>query len=208
VELSLSAVVIRYAKILSSSLQLNRLAAFFKRSLNNVIFDNKSLLPSHPSALSLSAGGSSTSSLPTIYAECFENQRWWAGLGWIPHMLRKERAAWSDVDGTVALAAKEDLEDPKVLMAEGMAFPNVNTRVAVDADLAELSWEWELNGYWLVDRSWTENLDDDGWSYTDHKWECVKKENGGAYLTRRRRWIRPAAVQQHQQLLLQEQQEQ
>ena len=31
----------------------------------------------------------------------YENQRWWAGLGWIPFLLKNERTGWTDESGTV-----------------------------------------------------------------------------------------------------------
>ncbi|CEP10346.1 hypothetical protein [Parasitella parasitica] len=43
----------------------------------------------------------------------YENQRWWSGSGFIPHMLPHERGLWSDMSGSVELAPKEELPAPE-----------------------------------------------------------------------------------------------
>lgn len=43
----------------------------------------------------------------------YENQRWWSGSGFIPHMLPDERALWSNFSGSIELAPKEELPAPK-----------------------------------------------------------------------------------------------
>jgi hypothetical protein len=40
----------------------------------------------------------------------FENQRWWAGLGWIPFLLKNERPGWSDESGTISFSHINDYE--------------------------------------------------------------------------------------------------
>ncbi|KAI8991738.1 hypothetical protein BDF20DRAFT_846156 [Mycotypha africana] len=42
----------------------------------------------------------------------YENQRWWAGVGYTSQLLRLERSAWSNITGTEPLPTKEDMPPP------------------------------------------------------------------------------------------------
>ncbi|KAJ3030275.1 peroxisome- protein [Rhizophlyctis rosea] len=97
----------------------------------------------------------------------FENQRWWAGLGWIPHLLATERAAWTS-------------EDPKVLCPPKDGFP-----VPAGAS-GPCAW---LDDDWVLDREWTQQ-DGEGWVYTDYNWRHPRESGFPTAFTRRRRWLR------------------
>ncbi|KAJ1656828.1 hypothetical protein IWQ61_003662 [Dispira simplex] len=102
----------------------------------------------------------------------FENQRWWAGLGWIPHLFRTERSAWSDVNGTVQAQSKDDAEPPA-------------------------GCTWEDGGGWHYDTAWCDNVsitDPDGWVYTDNHWKHPRANSGITVFTRRRKWFRFANI--------------
>jgi hypothetical protein len=58
-------------------------------------------------ATSRAGAGVSTTSV-----QIFENQRWWSGLGWINHLLKSERPAFSDETGGVSKASKENYALP------------------------------------------------------------------------------------------------
>ncbi|TPX49351.1 hypothetical protein SeLEV6574_g01528 [Synchytrium endobioticum] len=94
----------------------------------------------------------------------YQNERWWAGLGFIPHLLPSERRPWSDATGLVEMA---DLKSYR-LPAE--------------------DWEW-ADDAWVVNGTWTQ-VDDDGWCYTDNGWQHPRKSPGVISFTRRRLWTR------------------
>ncbi|RUS31019.1 integral peroxisomal membrane peroxin-domain-containing protein [Jimgerdemannia flammicorona] len=114
----------------------------------------------------------------------FENQRWWAGSGFTPQLLRNERGPWSDISGTRTLPAKEDQPAP--------------------AGHAWVDGEWTLDetGPWTDEGTGVTTLvepDEGGWVYTDHRWENpkradAKEKDSGRSLTRRRRWVRRARL--------------
>jgi hypothetical protein len=134
----------------------------------------------------------------TVTVECYENQRWWAGLGWIAHLLRTERAAWSNFKGDLALKPKDELDSAQQWIALGAGLMNVEAqRERVPSDLASLTWEWVPGSQWHLDTAWAstekQQVDAEGWVYGDHNWQRVKKKSSQAgNLTRRRRWIRQA----------------
>ncbi|KAJ3090599.1 peroxisome- protein [Quaeritorhiza haematococci] len=100
----------------------------------------------------------------TVTVSLFENQRWWAGLGWVPHLLRSERGPWSDESGQIARAPKDLYELP-------------------GADWEWINPDWELNTKWAT-------VDEEGWVYTDHNWQSAKDKSTMGSLTRRRMWVR------------------
>ncbi|KAJ3181740.1 hypothetical protein HDU87_000758 [Geranomyces variabilis] len=102
----------------------------------------------------------------TVTVTLFENQRWWAGLGWIPHLLRSERGPWSDETGQISRAPKEVYELPQ--------------------DCGE--WTW-CEDDWRLDVGWSD-VDEQGWQYTDHVWSNAKTKAAMSSLTRRRMWVR------------------
>ncbi|KAJ3293946.1 hypothetical protein HK104_004102 [Borealophlyctis nickersoniae] len=93
----------------------------------------------------------------------FENQRWWAGLGWIHYLLTHERPAWTTP--SLQPSPPKDLVHP----------PS-----------ASLEWADED---WMVDYKWAE-VDDKGWCYTDHYWQLPRAKAGFSSVTRRRKWVR------------------
>ncbi|KAJ1965074.1 hypothetical protein IWQ62_002755 [Dispira parvispora] len=108
----------------------------------------------------------------TVKVVVFENQRWWAGLGWIPHLLPAERSAWSDVDGTVQAQPKDHMEP-----------------------LA--GYTWEDSGGWQRDTTWCTKVcitDPNGWVYTDNHWKHPQANSGITVFTRRRKWFRFATI--------------
>ncbi|KAJ3326406.1 peroxisome- protein [Blyttiomyces sp. JEL0837] len=112
-------------------------------------------------AATLAPGGT------VITVVLFENQRWWAGLGWIPHLLRTERAPWSDETGNIQRPPKEMFE-----------LPTNETG----------TWTW-VDPEWVIDMDWAE-VDECGWQYSDHLWSLAKGKANLGSLTRRRAWMR------------------
>ncbi|KAI9346390.1 Peroxin/Dysferlin domain-containing protein [Zopfochytrium polystomum] len=110
-------------------------------------------------------GEKSNSRAELAVAEIFENQRWWAGIGWANYLLSGERQGWSDAAGNTVPGPLAGKEPPSV---DG--------------------WEWDADA-WTLDHSWTAT-DANGWVYTDHYWEDPLPTAGMVSLTRRRRWIR------------------
>ncbi|KAI8646398.1 integral peroxisomal membrane peroxin-domain-containing protein [Parasitella parasitica] len=120
----------------------------------------------------------------------YENQRWWSGSGFIPHMLPHERGLWSDMSGSIELAPKEELPAP-----EGYHW-------------VEDNWSLDKSGPWIDEMLGLEVMvspENGGWVYTDNNWENPR--NGSNVInnqqpttatdtvhdksvTRRRRWIR------------------
>ncbi|KND02589.1 uncharacterized protein SPPG_03046 [Spizellomyces punctatus DAOM BR117] len=94
----------------------------------------------------------------------FENQRWWAGPGWIPHLLPTERPPWSDSTGKIVCPTLADHKLP----GPGWAW----------ADL-----DWKVDADWMP-------TDTEGWVYSDHNWLHPSGQPGLVSLTRRRRWVR------------------
>ena len=87
------------------------------------------------------------------------------GVGWIPHLLRSERKAWTDETGDIQRPDKDTY------------------------DLPSHDWEW-LEDSWTLDKKWYKGVDDDAWVYTDHNWEQAAVQSSMSSLTRRRKWVR------------------
>ncbi|KAJ3017807.1 UNVERIFIED_CONTAM: hypothetical protein HDU68_011460 [Siphonaria sp. JEL0065] len=102
----------------------------------------------------------------------WENQRWWAGLGWISHLFRTERSPWSDETGNIARPTKDAYTLP--LPSNGVG-----------------SWSW-VDLEWTLDFEWaTSGVDQrEGWQYSDHRWENPRAKMGVGSITRRRVWVR------------------
>ncbi|KAI8823093.1 Peroxin/Dysferlin domain-containing protein [Fimicolochytrium jonesii] len=103
---------------------------------------------------------------PPMVVSLFENQRWWAGPGWISHLLAEERAPWSDHSGAMSCPSPDDYTLPH-------------------------GWTWHDDD-WRCDTSWG-TTDPEGWVYSDHKWMNPTPTAGLVSLTRRRRWVRTMA---------------
>jgi hypothetical protein len=131
-----------------------------------------------------------------IVVECVENQRWWAGLSWISHMLRNERGPWSNLDGSVAAPSLSDFADPSEAIALGIAFADAHAQVPLPVTASRLKWMWAPDSQWVVDTTWSDDIgtraDEEGWVYTDNHWQVTKRKSN--WLTRRRRWIRMAVL--------------
>ncbi|ORY46870.1 hypothetical protein BCR33DRAFT_715283 [Rhizoclosmatium globosum] len=117
-------------------------------------------------AASAAPGGS------IVVVTIWENQRWWAGLGWIPHLFRSERAPWSDETGNITRPSKESY-----------ALPPPSNGVG--------SWSW-VDLEWTLDFDWAiAGVDQkEGWQYSDHAWENGRAKCGVGSVTRRRAWMR------------------
>ncbi|CAO3639489.1 unnamed protein product [Mucor hiemalis] len=115
----------------------------------------------------------------------YENQRWWSGSGFIPHMLPEERGLWSNFSGSIELAPKEELPAP------------------AGYHWIEDNWSLDKNGPWMDDNLGIEAMvypENGGWVYTDNNWENPRNGNSVSLsetstlknksVTRRRRWIR------------------
>ncbi|KAI8816315.1 integral peroxisomal membrane peroxin-domain-containing protein [Fimicolochytrium jonesii] len=104
-----------------------------------------------------------------VVVSLFENQRWWAGLGWIPHLLRSERGAWSDSTGTLSRPTKDLFTPPPDPLGD---------------------WEW-ADDDWLLDVGWADvDPNTGGWQYSDHAWANPRRAPYMSSLTRRRMWVR------------------
>ena len=103
----------------------------------------------------------------------FENQRWWAGTGFVPFLLAQERAPWTDESGLVALAPKDLYELPDEKSDDGIP----------------RKWEW-ADEDWTIDFTWAPALDDAGWEYCNNSWEERKGYRAMGSFTRHRKWIR------------------
>ncbi|KAJ3199760.1 hypothetical protein HDU82_000165 [Entophlyctis luteolus] len=108
-----------------------------------------------------------------VEVEVWENQRWWAGLGWIQHLFRAERSPWSDETGTIPRPHKDQYALPPAVNGVG-------------------TWAW-INNEWTIDRE-VDGGDKDGWVYSGNMWEKVASGKplvaSVATVTRRRRWTR------------------
>ncbi|KAI9330751.1 Cep120 protein-domain-containing protein [Obelidium mucronatum] len=107
-----------------------------------------------------------------VVVTLWENQRWWAGLGWIPHLFGSERSPWSDESGKIPRPQKDVY-----------ALPSDGNGVG--------TWSW-LDSEWSLDFDWTTSGVDqkEGWQYCDHRWEHPRSKLGIGSITRRRAWVR------------------
>ncbi|KAJ3323366.1 hypothetical protein HDV06_001886 [Boothiomyces sp. JEL0866] len=113
---------------------------------------------------------------PIIDISLYENQRWWAGVGWVSALLQNERKAWSDGTGTITLPSKDNYELPAVEDFTDLA--------AVKSG----KFEW-IDEDWELDTKWTET-DEQGWVYTNQSWGNPKPNRILGSFTRRRKWVR------------------
>jgi hypothetical protein len=127
----------------------------------------------------------------------YENQRRWVGLGFTANLLPAERQAWTEEHGN----ACPDLQH--------FTLPSTNSDT--------IQWRWVEGSQWRVDPSWTDDASNpssvsptgdaktstststatnsEGWIYYDNKWRGGSKtDDGWTKWTRRRRWIRDAAL--------------
>ncbi|KAJ1976477.1 hypothetical protein H4R34_003966 [Dimargaris verticillata] len=107
--------------------------------------------------------------IASVAVTVFENQRWWAGLGWVPRLLQVERSAWSDQTGKITARSKDDLAPPPGFV-------------------------WKTTEPWEVVRDWLPGIapDPQGWVYTDNHWRHPRSASGMLMFTRCRKWTRSA----------------
>ncbi|KAJ3102484.1 peroxisome- protein [Phlyctochytrium bullatum] len=122
--------------------------------------------------------------------ECYENQRWWVGLGWVPHLLPAERPQWTDFNGTRS-TPKESFE---LLPFRREQLLSWKTEVPLDAS-KRYAWEWD--GNWYVDvkgGGQIGEVDEEGWAYADNFWKDWKNRKTLKRVVRHRRWVRHARL--------------
>ncbi|KAJ3102477.1 peroxisome- protein [Phlyctochytrium planicorne] len=122
--------------------------------------------------------------------ECFENQRWWVGVGWVPHLLPAERPPWTDFTGTRA-TPKESFE---LLPFRKEQLLSWKTEVPLDLS-RRYAWEWD--GAWYVDTKGGNQIgevDEEGWAYADNFWKDWKNRKTLKRVVRHRRWVRHARL--------------
>ncbi|KAI8818042.1 uncharacterized protein EV422DRAFT_539760 [Fimicolochytrium jonesii] len=152
--------------------------------------------------------------------ETYENQRWWVGVGWVPHLLPTERGQWTDINGDhnlpkssfdLPLFNKEHLE----LIRSGGVKPagNGNSPTSPtplnggtptplpddfmwDLDTASTRYAWDWDGPWFIDMAKQSEklIDEDGWEYGDNFWSGWKARKTLKRVIRRRRWVRLARL--------------
>ncbi|KAI8851536.1 integral peroxisomal membrane peroxin-domain-containing protein [Chytridium lagenaria] len=159
------------------------------------------LSPGSQSAISRAAGTSIMSRSSTRWEnrkpldvvlsfECFENQRWWVGVGWVPHLLPAERPPWTDFTGTRA-TPKEAFE---LLPFRREQLISWKTEVPLDGG-RRYAWEWD--GNWYVDTRGggaIGEVDEEGWAYADNFWKDWKNRKTMKRVVRHRRWVRHARL--------------
>ncbi|KAI8918232.1 integral peroxisomal membrane peroxin-domain-containing protein [Powellomyces hirtus] len=138
--------------------------------------------------------------------ETYENQRWWVGVGWVPHLLPTERGAWTDVAGSRNMPKSSfDLPEFRREQLEQMnqkADDDANKKPAIlpipdlPLDMSSHRYAWDWDGPWHIDMygSSTGTTDDDGWEYGDNFWSGWKKRKTLKRVVRRRRWVRLARL--------------
>lgn len=119
----------------------------------------------------------------------FENQRHWLGAGWTANLLGDERAPWTDP----ALSEVPSIDTFELPDAEGtgMVWKWVDRDWKLDLSNGGLLGGSE-NGSGLVPRPLT--TDSQGFIYTNGFWSSPAAYEGFSKYTRRRRWVRKAAL--------------
>ncbi|TPX56862.1 hypothetical protein SpCBS45565_g08325 [Spizellomyces sp. 'palustris'] len=141
--------------------------------------------------------GSNRKALNMILSfETYENQRWWVGVGWVPHLLPTERGAWTDHTGTKPLPkASFDLpefrRDQLAQMNIKIGSDDSGTEFGLDLEHKRYAWDWD--GPWQVDM-YGSTTDEDGWEYGDNFWGGWKNRKTLKRVVRRRRWVRLARL--------------
>ncbi|KAJ1906441.1 hypothetical protein IWQ60_012085 [Tieghemiomyces parasiticus] len=110
---------------------------------------------------------------PLLKIVVFENQRWWAGLGWVPNLFSGERPLWSDAQGKIRASPKGEMAPPH-------------------------GYVWDPTSRWVLATNWSTPdvpvKDPEGWIYTDNHWKHPKSAGGLMTFTRRRKWVRYAVA--------------
>ncbi|KAI8832251.1 integral peroxisomal membrane peroxin-domain-containing protein [Chytriomyces cf. hyalinus JEL632] len=108
-----------------------------------------------------------------VLVTLWENQRWWAGLGWIPHLFQSERSPWSDETGAILRPHKDVFTLP-------------------ESDEISGTWSW-IDSEWALYFTWAapDQMDQkEGWQYMDHFWNQPRQKPNTGSMTRRRGWKR------------------
>ncbi|KAJ3161823.1 hypothetical protein HDU86_006594 [Geranomyces michiganensis] len=147
--------------------------------------------------------------------DTYENQRWWVGVGWVPHLLPTERGAWTDHAGRkdtpkssfdLPEFRREQLEkidqEGSIASTDGGGGGSSSKRPGslpipdLPVDMASHRYAWDWDGAWHIDMLGTSSgaTDDDGWEYGDNFWSGWKKRKTLKRVVRRRRWVRLARL--------------
>jgi hypothetical protein len=121
---------------------------------------------------SWSKGGNET------VVQVWENQRWWAGLGFIGSLLRTDGFPWSDIDRTIQRPSKDDMELP---VEAGYRYEWVDPEWKVDL-------EWKVGDVQALSVNGEDAIG--GWIYMDNAWDHADTKQGWFTVTRRRLWTR------------------
>ncbi|KAJ3175143.1 peroxisome- protein [Irineochytrium annulatum] len=122
--------------------------------------------------------------------ECYENQRWWVGLGWVAHLLPAERPPWTDFQGSRS-TPRESFE---LLPFRREQLLSWRAEVALESN-KRYAWEWD--GAWYVDTKGGAQIgevDEEGWAYADNFWKDWKNRKTLKRVVRHRRWVRHARL--------------
>ncbi|KAG2175668.1 hypothetical protein INT43_001315, partial [Umbelopsis isabellina] len=119
----------------------------------------------------------------------YENQRWWPGVAWNDVLLPNERPSWADeYNEPVSKTKNFSLPPPS----------SATTRLSDDSSEVmrkSMQWVWSDPEWWL---DLDGDVDKEGWEYGNHSWQhMANKSSGLAILTRRRRWVRTAKLEEH-----------
>ncbi|KAI3657868.1 hypothetical protein MP638_003186 [Amoeboaphelidium occidentale] len=137
-----------------------------------------------------------TEIVPEVFVETVENQRWWAGMGWLPHTLKNERPSWSNSLGTIASRPCQDIVDVSECIKNGLVYADKSAKNPIPSSLSGLQWVWAPESKWeTVCGDANGVTDDQGWVYYDRSWKKVKNtKSSSQLLTRNRRWVRKAVL--------------
>ncbi|KAJ9069851.1 hypothetical protein DSO57_1014334 [Entomophthora muscae] len=107
-----------------------------------------------------------------ITIRVFENQRWWAMLGWTDQTVSAERGSWIDETGK--------LEQPPISQQH-----------------PEPGYVWEEGSSWEVARNWCHPIQtgECGWVYYDNVWLSPSSKHQINHFTRRRLWTRKMVLE-------------
>ncbi|KAG2184065.1 hypothetical protein INT44_009080 [Umbelopsis vinacea] len=119
----------------------------------------------------------------------YENQRWWPGVTWNDMLMPNERPSWAD-----------EYHEP-VPNTKDFSLPppsNATTKLSENSDTVmrkSMHWVWSDPEWWL---DLDGDVDKEGWEYGNHSWENFSHQSRGLQiLTRRRRWVRTAKLEEH-----------
>ncbi|KAM3588580.1 Tectonin beta-propeller repeat-containing protein 1 [Umbelopsis sp. WA50703] len=119
----------------------------------------------------------------------YENQRWWPGVAWNDVLLPNERPSWAD-EYHEPVPKTKDFSLPPPSSATTKLSEN-----SMEVMRKSMQWVWSDPEWWL---DLDGDVDKEGWEYGNHSWEnMTNKSTGLAILTRRRRWVKTAKLEEH-----------